>query len=71
LRAVGYGSSEAMEAACDAHVIWARASSQMRLIIGGLADGQKQVDIVSETKIDRFKVARIIKAMQREFMNAA
>ena len=66
LRAVGYGSQEAMEAVCDAHVIWSRATLPMRVIIGGLTDGKSKVDMASDAKTDRFMVARINKAWQRQ-----
>jgi len=59
---VGFGSPQAMEAACDAQ--WSRADLRMRLIIGGLMDGKTQVEIASETSIDRFKVARIMTQLQ-------
>jgi hypothetical protein len=68
--AVGYGSPEAMEAACDAHVIWSRATPPVRVIIGGLMEGKGQTDIASEIMIDRFKVARLIKTL-RKFVHAA
>ncbi|MEA2906271.1 MAG: polymerase sigma-70 factor, subfamily [Alphaproteobacteria bacterium] len=66
----GYGSAEAMEAACDAHLIWLRAPPPIRLTIVGLMDGQSLIDMATEMKIDRFKVARRIKAL-RQFANAA
>ena len=67
---VGFGSPAAMEAACDARMIWLSASPPLRMIIGGLMDGESQGDIASEMKIDRFKVARMIK-MLRHFAVAA
>lgn len=67
---VGYGSPEAMEAACDARAIWARATPCMRLVIGGLIDGKTQVEIASGMSMDRFKVSRMIKTL-REFAVAA
>jgi len=67
----GYGSPAAMEAACDARVVWSSAKRPVRLIIGGLMDGKSQIDIASEMKIDRFKVARVIKALKRQFASAA
>jgi hypothetical protein len=67
----GYGSPEAVEAACDAHVIWSRAEPPMRLIIGGLLDGEKLVDIAAAMKVDRFKVARMIGGLQRQWGTAA
>jgi RNA polymerase sigma-70 factor, ECF subfamily len=67
----GYGSAAAMEAACDAHVIWSRAKPAVRVIIGGLMDGAAQVDIASELAIDRFKVARMLKTLQQHFAKAA
>jgi RNA polymerase sigma-70 factor (ECF subfamily) len=70
MRIVGYGSPEAMEAACDAHVIWSRATPLMRQAIDGLMDGKAQVVIASEMKVDRFKVARMIKTL-RQFACAA
>lgn len=60
----GYGSPEAIEAACDAHVIWSRSSPFTRVAIEGLMDGQSLVDIASDMKADRFKVARAIKALR-------
>jgi DNA-directed RNA polymerase specialized sigma24 family protein len=62
---IGYGSPSAMEAACDAHAIWSSAPAPLRLIMGGLADGQTQVDIAAEMKIDRFKVMRMVKALRQ------
>lgn len=68
--AVGYGSPEAMEAACDARAIWSWATPPMRMVIGGLMEGKAQVDIASKMNIDRFKVGRLIKSL-RQFANAA
>lgn len=68
---LGYGSPAAMEAACDAHVIWSRAHPAMRLLIGGLMDGKAQVEVASKLKIDRFKVARLFKTLHSQFVNAA
>jgi DNA-directed RNA polymerase specialized sigma24 family protein len=70
VEATGYGSPAAIEAACDARVIWSSSSPPLRMIIGGLMDGQNQVDIASEMKIDRFKVARMTK-MLRQFAAVA
>jgi hypothetical protein len=70
VRVIGYGSPSAMEAACDAHAIWSSAPAPLRLIIGGLVDGQSQVDIAAEMKIDRFKVRRMVKRL-RDLANAA
>lgn len=67
---IGYGSPAVMEAACDARVIWSRATPPMRVIIGGLMDGKAQIDVATEMKIDRFKVARMVKIL-REFAHAA
>jgi RNA polymerase sigma-70 factor, ECF subfamily len=67
----GYGSPEAMEAACDAHIIWSCAKPGMRVMIGGLMDGRAHVDIASELKIDRFTVARMFKTLQHQFAKAA
>jgi RNA polymerase sigma-70 factor, ECF subfamily len=67
----GYGSPTATEAACDAHLIWSRADSPMRLIIGSLMDGKAHVDIASDAGIDRFKVARMIKRLQSQYPDAA
>jgi RNA polymerase sigma-70 factor (ECF subfamily) len=61
---VGDGSPAAMEAACDAHAIYSRATAQLRVVIGGLVDGRSQVDIASEMQIDRIKVVRIIKSLK-------
>jgi hypothetical protein len=69
--AVGYGSPAAMEAACDAHVIWSWATPSVRVIIGGLVEGKAQVDIASEMNLDRFKVGRMIKTMQHRVADAA
>jgi hypothetical protein len=70
VRVTGYGSPAAMEAACDAHTISSSVPPPMRLIIGGLMDGQAQADIAAEMNIDRFKVARMIKTL-RQFVEAA
>lgn len=70
VEAMGYGSPSAMEAACDAHAIWSSAPPPLRLVMGGLMDGQTQVDIAAEMKIDRFKVMRMVN-MLRELANAA
>jgi RNA polymerase sigma-70 factor (ECF subfamily) len=70
MRGEGYGSPEAMEAACDAHVIWSRATPPMRVAIDGLMEGKTQVVIASEMRVDRFKVARMIKTL-RQFACAA
>lgn len=67
---IGYGSPAAIEAACDARVIWSRATPPLRVIMGGLMDGKAQIDIAAEMNMDRFKVGRMIK-MLREFANAA
>jgi RNA polymerase sigma-70 factor (ECF subfamily) len=66
----GYGSPTAVEAACDAHVIWSRATPPLRAVIGGLLDGKSQLDIASELAVDRFKVARMMNTL-RQFANAA
>jgi RNA polymerase sigma-70 factor (ECF subfamily) len=69
VRSVGYGSPEAMEAAYDANVIWARATLSMRSTIEGFTDGKSQAETASEMKMD--KVARMIKNFQNQFANAA
>jgi RNA polymerase sigma-70 factor (ECF subfamily) len=69
--ASGYGSPESMEAACEVHVIWSRSTPPMRSIIGGLMDGKSQVDLATEMKMDRFRVARMIKTLEQKFANAA
>jgi RNA polymerase sigma-70 factor, ECF subfamily len=68
---VGFGSPAAMEAACDAHMVWSRATPPVRLIIGGLMDGSSQLEIAAELRTDRFKVARMIKSLERQFASAA
>jgi RNA polymerase sigma-70 factor (ECF subfamily) len=68
---IGYGSPAAMEAACDAHTIWSSASPPLRMIIGGLMDGSSQMEIAAAMRTDRFKVARMIKSLEREFASAA
>lgn len=68
---VGYGSPAAMEAACDAHAVWSRATPSVRLVIGGLMDGKSQISTAAEMGIDRFKVARMIKSLERQFASAA
>jgi DNA-directed RNA polymerase specialized sigma24 family protein len=68
---IGYGSLVAMEAACDAHVVWSRATPPLRLVIGGLMDGSSQIEIAAEMRTDRFKVARMIKALERQFASVA
>ena len=60
-----------MEAACDVSVIWSRVEPKMRIVIGALADGSDQAEIASEVQVDRFKVARMIKDLQRQFAAAA
>jgi hypothetical protein len=71
VHAAGYGSASAMEAACDARLIWSRATPPMRLIIGGLMDGKKQGEIATETGMNRFQVARMVAGLQRQFAPAA
>lgn len=71
MQAAGYGSPEAMEAACDARLIWSRATPPMRLIIGGLMDGKKQGEIAAEIGMNRFQVARMVAGLQRQFMAVA
>jgi RNA polymerase sigma-70 factor (ECF subfamily) len=68
---IGYGSPAAMEAACDAHVVWSRATPPLRLIIAGLMNGNSHIEIAAEMRTDRFKVARMIKSWEREFAVAA
>ncbi len=67
----GYGSPQAIEAACDAHAILMRATPPMRLIVGGLMDGKTQLEIGGELKMDRFRVARRIAGLQRQFAAVA
>jgi hypothetical protein len=67
----GYGSPAAMEAVCDAHAIWLRATPPMRLIIGGLMDGETQSEIAEGVGMDRFRVARMITGLQRQFAAVA
>jgi RNA polymerase sigma-70 factor (ECF subfamily) len=69
--AAGYGSPAAMEAACDAHIIWSRSKPAMKVLVGGLMDGKAQADIAAELEIDRFRVARMIRALRHQFANAA
>jgi RNA polymerase sigma-70 factor (ECF subfamily) len=71
VQVLGYGSPEAMEAASDAHVIWSRATPPMRSVIRALMDGKSQVNLASEMKSDRYKVARMIKIWQHQFVIAA
>uniref|UniRef100_Q07PM2 Sigma-70 region 2 domain protein n=1 Tax=Rhodopseudomonas palustris (strain BisA53) TaxID=316055 RepID=Q07PM2_RHOP5 len=71
LETTGYGSPTAMEAACDAHVIWSRSEPGVRALIGGLMDGKAQAEIASDLAIDRFKVGRIFKKLQHQFAEAA
>jgi hypothetical protein len=68
---VGYGSPEAMEAACDANVSWSRATPPMRVIIGGLMNDKSKVELASEMHIDRFMVARMIKTLRHLTPTAA
>ena len=63
--AVGHGSPAAIEAACDAHALYSRATTQLRLVIGGLVDGESQIDIAAEMGIDRTKVVRMIRSLKR------
>jgi RNA polymerase sigma-70 factor (ECF subfamily) len=67
----GYGSPQAIEAACDAHAIWNRATPRMKLILGGLVEGKTQNEIAAETGMDRFRVIRMIAGLQRQFAVAA
>jgi RNA polymerase sigma-70 factor, ECF subfamily len=67
----GYGSPQAIEAACDAHVIWERATPPMKLILGGLLEGKTQNEIATEAGMDRFRVIRMIAGLQRQFAAAA
>jgi hypothetical protein len=55
----------AIEAACDARAIWSSMTPPLRVIIGGLMDGQTKIDIASDLNLDRFKVARMIKTLQQ------
>lgn len=71
IEVVGYGSPAAMEAACDAHLVWSRATSAGRLLIGGLTDGKRQAEIAAEMRTDRYRVARMIKSLEGQFANAA
>lgn len=59
---MGYGSHSAMEAACDAHIVWSRSNAQVRQIVAAYAEGRNFREIAAELNIDRFKVARSIKA---------
>jgi len=43
-------------------VAWSQATPRLRAIIGGLMVGKSQVEIASEMKIDRFKLAQLINA---------
>jgi RNA polymerase sigma-70 factor, ECF subfamily len=61
---VGNGSPAAIEAACDAHALYSRASAQLRVVIGGLFDGKSQVELAAEMQIDRTKVIRMIKSLK-------
>ncbi len=71
MHSVGYGSPSAIEAACDAHAIWSHATPPMRLIIGGLMEGKTQSEIASGIGMDRFRVARMITGLQRQFAAVA
>lgn len=71
MSSVGYGSPQAMEAACDARAIWARATPPMKLILGGLLEGKKQSEIAAQVGMDRFRVIRMIAGLQRQFATAA
>jgi RNA polymerase sigma-70 factor (ECF subfamily) len=67
----GYGSPQAIEAMCDAHAMWERATPQMKLILGGLVEGKTQNEIATDTGMDRFRVIRMITGFQRQFSAAA
>jgi hypothetical protein len=43
----------------------------MRSVIRALMDGKSQVNLASEMKSDRYKVARMIKIWQHQFVIAA
>lgn len=62
---VGYGSPEAIEAACDVRAIWNWAPPPLRVVMGGLWEGKAQVDIAAAMNLDRFKVARMIKTLHK------
>jgi DNA-directed RNA polymerase specialized sigma24 family protein len=68
---LGHGSHESMEAICDLNVIWARTSPVFRILIGGLAEGLNQAEIASEMDVNRFKIARMMTELQRQFADAA
>lgn len=67
----GYGSPEAIEAACDAHMIWDRATPPMKVILGGMIEGRTQNEVAADTGMDRFRVIRMIAGLRRQFSEAA
>jgi hypothetical protein len=68
---IGRGSPAAMEANCDLKTILAKATPTMRILIGDLDDGLKQGEIASRLNVNRFRVARMMIEMQRQFGHVA
>ena len=60
-----------MEANCDLKTILAKATPTMRILIGDLDDGLKQGEIASRLNVNRFRVARMMIEMQRQFSHVA
>ena len=60
-----------MEANCDLKAILAKATPTMQVVIGGLDDGLNQSEIASRVNVNRFRLARMMIEMQRQFGNAA
>lgn len=60
---VGYGSPAAIEAACDARLIWNWATPPLRVIMGGFLEGKAKSEIASSMNLDRFKVDRMIRTL--------
>jgi hypothetical protein len=71
VEAVGYASAGAVEAACDSHIIWSRATVPTRQVLERMMLGENQTEIAAQIGYDRFKVIRLVKELQSQFAEAA